>query len=190
MTSRFAEIIPPYHRRGNCIPFAAIRWPDFGDQPSLGRPFGQFFRHSDTPLLSVSPGCRCPRQRAKTSVVGQFDEGPTMAQTGRSGVAGSRSEFHRIADIRAGMSGPVTSSIPFGTSKNKKKESKSSPFNRGIGQLSARSPNGRGVASLKHRNYEFRFCSSSFGLSSLIRRGKELPSTVAAIARPPYLTDG
>ncbi len=112
-----------------------------------------------------------------------------MAQPGRSGVAGSRSEFHRIADIRAGMSGPVTSSIPFGTSKNQKKESKSSPFNRGIGQLSARSPNGRGVASLKHRNYEFRFCSSSFGLSSLIRRGKELPSTVAAIARPPYLTD-
>ena len=25
MTSRFVEIIPPYHRRGNCIPFAAIR---------------------------------------------------------------------------------------------------------------------------------------------------------------------
>jgi len=24
MTSRFAEIIPPYRRRGNCIPFAAI----------------------------------------------------------------------------------------------------------------------------------------------------------------------
>ncbi len=30
MTSKFVEIIPPYHRRGNCIPFAAIRWPDFG----------------------------------------------------------------------------------------------------------------------------------------------------------------
>ena len=26
MTSRFAEIIPPYHRRGNRIAFAAIRW--------------------------------------------------------------------------------------------------------------------------------------------------------------------
>ena len=52
MTSRFAEIIPPFHRRGNRIPFAAIRWPDFGNQPSLGRPFAQISRHSDTPLLS------------------------------------------------------------------------------------------------------------------------------------------
>ncbi len=39
MTFRFAEIIPPYHCRGNRIPFTAIRWPDFGDQPSVGRPF-------------------------------------------------------------------------------------------------------------------------------------------------------
>ncbi len=29
MTSRFAEIIPPYHRRGNRVFSAANRWPDF-----------------------------------------------------------------------------------------------------------------------------------------------------------------
>jgi hypothetical protein len=28
-TSRFAEIIPPYHRRGNRVFSAAKRWPDF-----------------------------------------------------------------------------------------------------------------------------------------------------------------
>ena len=54
MTSRFVEIIPPYHRQGNGIPSAAIRWPDLGDRPWFGRPFGQIFRHSDTPLLSRS----------------------------------------------------------------------------------------------------------------------------------------
>ena len=35
MTSRFAEIIPLYHRRGNCIPLAAIRWPDLEISPRL-----------------------------------------------------------------------------------------------------------------------------------------------------------
>ena len=37
---------------------------------------------------------------------------------------------------------------------------------------------GRGVSSPKQRNYEFRFSSASPGLSSLIRRGKELPSKI------------
>ncbi len=52
MTSKFGTIVPPFHRQGNCIPSAAIRWPDFGDRHSFGRPFAQIFRHSDTPLLS------------------------------------------------------------------------------------------------------------------------------------------
>ena len=56
MTSKFVEIVPLSHRQGNGIPSAAIRWPDFGDRPSFGRPFAQIFRHSDTPLLSFSPG--------------------------------------------------------------------------------------------------------------------------------------
>ena len=30
MTPKFVEIIPPFHRQGNCIPSAAIRWHDFG----------------------------------------------------------------------------------------------------------------------------------------------------------------
>ncbi len=61
MTSKFREIVPPFHRQGNGIPSAAIRWPDLGDRPSFGRPFIQIFRHSDTPLLSFSPGRRFPR---------------------------------------------------------------------------------------------------------------------------------
>ena len=75
MTSRFAEIIPPYHRRGNCIPFAAIRWPDFGDQPSVGRPFGQICRHSDTPLLSFSPRRRFPRPTPGRILVADHQSG-------------------------------------------------------------------------------------------------------------------
>ncbi len=59
--SKFREIIPPSHCQGNCIPFAAIRWHVFGNRPALGRPFGHFSRHSDTPLLSFSPGCPFPR---------------------------------------------------------------------------------------------------------------------------------
>ena len=53
--------MPPFHRQADCIPSAAIRWPDFGDRPSLGRPSVQIFRHSDTPLLSFSPRRRCQR---------------------------------------------------------------------------------------------------------------------------------
>ncbi len=49
MTSKFVEIVPPFHRQGNCIPFTAIRWHDFGDRPSFGRLFGQIFHHSDPP---------------------------------------------------------------------------------------------------------------------------------------------
>ncbi len=53
--------------RGNCTtgppprelhPSAAIRWPDFGDRLSSGRPFDQIFRHSDTPFPSFSLGRR------------------------------------------------------------------------------------------------------------------------------------
>jgi len=61
MPSKFVEIVPPFHRQGNGIPSAAIRWPDFGDRSSFGRPFAQIFRHSDTPLLSFSHRRRFPR---------------------------------------------------------------------------------------------------------------------------------
>ena len=61
MTSKFVEIVPPSHRQENCIPFAAIRWHDFGNRPALGRPFGHFSRHPDTPLVSLSPRRRFPR---------------------------------------------------------------------------------------------------------------------------------
>ncbi len=81
MTSRFAEIIPPYHRRGNRIPFAAIRWPDFGDQPSVGRPFGQICRHSDTPLLSFSPRRRCPRPTPGRVLVADHRSGSGFSGT-------------------------------------------------------------------------------------------------------------
>ena len=61
MQSKFVEIVPPSHRQGNGIPSAAIRWPDFGDRSSSGRPSAQIFRHSDTPLLSRSPRRQFPR---------------------------------------------------------------------------------------------------------------------------------
>ncbi len=68
ITPKFREIVSPFHRHGNCIPFAAIRGPDFGDQPSVGRPFAQILRHSDTPLLSFSPSRRFPRPSSKRGV--------------------------------------------------------------------------------------------------------------------------
>ncbi len=52
ITPKFREIVPPFHRQENCIPSAAIRWPDFGDRHALGRRIGQFSRHVDTPRLS------------------------------------------------------------------------------------------------------------------------------------------
>ena len=36
------EFVPLSHRQGNCIPYAAIRWHDFGNRPALGRPLGHF----------------------------------------------------------------------------------------------------------------------------------------------------
>ncbi len=61
MPSKFVEIVPLSHRQGYCIPFAAIRWHDFGNRPALGRPLGHFSRHPDTLLLSLSPRRRFPR---------------------------------------------------------------------------------------------------------------------------------
>ncbi len=61
ITPKFVEIVRPSHRQGNCIPFAAIRCPDFGNRPALGRPFVHFSRHPDTPLVSLSPRRRFPR---------------------------------------------------------------------------------------------------------------------------------
>ena len=52
MTFMFVDNVPPSHGQGNRIPYAAIRWPDFGDRPAFGRPFARIFRHSDTPRLS------------------------------------------------------------------------------------------------------------------------------------------
>ncbi len=61
MTSKFEEFVPSSHHQWSYIPFAVIRWHDFGDRPSSGRPFAQILRHSDTPLLSFSPRRRFPR---------------------------------------------------------------------------------------------------------------------------------
>ncbi len=54
-------IILKMRRRRNGFLSAANRWPDFGDQPSVGGPFAPIIRHSDTLLLSFSPSGRCPR---------------------------------------------------------------------------------------------------------------------------------
>ncbi len=44
MPSKFVEIVPSSNRQGNCIPFAAIQWHDFGNRPVLDTPFGKFAR--------------------------------------------------------------------------------------------------------------------------------------------------
>ena len=49
MTSKTVEIVLPCHRQGNGISSAAIRWPDSGDRPSSGTPFGQIFAFRQTP---------------------------------------------------------------------------------------------------------------------------------------------
>ncbi len=57
MTSKFVEIVSLSDRQGNCIPFAATRWHDFGYRPALGRPFARIFRHPDAflPSFFASP---------------------------------------------------------------------------------------------------------------------------------------
>ncbi len=72
--------VPP--PRGDCIPFPAIRWPDFGDRPSFGRPFAQIFRHSATLLLSFSPGCRLPRPTPERVFVVDHQSGSGFSGTG------------------------------------------------------------------------------------------------------------
>ncbi len=46
MTSKFGNIVSPTHILGTCITFAAIRWPEFGNRPALGRPFAHIFASS------------------------------------------------------------------------------------------------------------------------------------------------
>ena len=77
MTSKFREIVPPFHDQENCIHSAGIRWPDFGDRPSFAKPFAHIFRHSDTPLLLFSPGRRFPRptpERSWSQIVNQVQD--------------------------------------------------------------------------------------------------------------------
>ena len=81
MPSKTVEFVPPFHRQGNGIPSAAIRGPDFGDRSSFGRPFAQIFRHSDTPLLSFSPGRRFPRPTPERVFVVDHQSGSGFSQT-------------------------------------------------------------------------------------------------------------
>ncbi len=74
---------PPSHQQGNYIPFAAIRWHDFGDRPAIGRRFAQIFRHSDTPLLSFSPGRRFPRPTQERVFVADHQSGSGFPGTDR-----------------------------------------------------------------------------------------------------------
>ncbi len=52
ITPKFVETVPPFHRQGNCIPSAAIRWPDFGTRPSFGRYLPRFS------AIQTHPSCR------------------------------------------------------------------------------------------------------------------------------------
>ncbi len=81
MPSKFVEFVPLSPRQGNCIPFAAIRWHDFGNRPALGRPFGRFSRHPDTPLLSLSPRRRFPRPTPERVFVADHRSGPRFSGT-------------------------------------------------------------------------------------------------------------
>ena len=52
MTSKFWRIVPPFHHQGNCIPFPAIRWHDFGNRTGLE---GRLARFS---AIQTHPSCR------------------------------------------------------------------------------------------------------------------------------------
>ena len=82
--SKFVEIAPLSHRQGNCIPYAAIRWHDFGNRPALGRPLGHFSRHPDTPLLSLSPRRRFPRPTPERVFVADHQSSSGFSGTGPS----------------------------------------------------------------------------------------------------------
>ncbi len=64
-----------------CIPFEAIRWHDFGNRPALGRPFGQFFRHPDTPLPSFLPRRGFPRPTPERVFVVNHQSRPRFSGT-------------------------------------------------------------------------------------------------------------
>ena len=70
--------------QGNCIPYAAIRWHDFGNRPALGRPLGHFSRHPDTPLLSLSPRRRFPRPTPERVFVADHQSSSGFSGTGPS----------------------------------------------------------------------------------------------------------
>ena len=82
--SKFVEFVPLSHRQGNCIPYAAIRWHDFGNRPALGRPLGHFSRHPDTPLLSLSPRRRFPRPTPERVFVADHQSSSGFSGTGPS----------------------------------------------------------------------------------------------------------
>ena len=82
--SKFVEIVPLSHRQGNCIPYAAIRWHDFGNRPAFGRPLGHFSRHPDTPLLSLSPRRRFPRPTPERVFVADHQSSSGFSGTGPS----------------------------------------------------------------------------------------------------------
>ena len=84
MPSKFVEFVPLSHRQGNCIPYAAIRWHDFGNRPALGRPLGHFSRHPDTPLLSLSPRRRFPRPTPERVFVADHQSSSGFSGTGPS----------------------------------------------------------------------------------------------------------
>ena len=84
MPSKFVEFVPLSHRQGKCIPYAAIRWHDFGNRPALGRPLGHFSRHPDTPLLSLSPRRRFPRPTPERVFVADHQSSSGFSGTGPS----------------------------------------------------------------------------------------------------------
>jgi hypothetical protein len=67
MTSKFVEIVPLVHCQGNCISFAAIRWPDFSERP----PFG---RHSVIFLAIDFPGLR--RSGSSSQIINHAQDFP------------------------------------------------------------------------------------------------------------------
>ena len=97
MPFKFVEFVPLSHRQGNCIPYAAIRWHDFGNRPALGRPLGHFSRHPDTPLLSLSPRRRFPRPTPERVFVADH-----QSSSGFSGTGCPFHLFHRASQRRLG----------------------------------------------------------------------------------------
>ncbi len=77
MTSKFAEVVPPLHRQGNCIPSAAM----------CGRlPVGKGILDGDAALVGAAmcPACLCGADLWPLAIMLSADQVPVISTQSRS----------------------------------------------------------------------------------------------------------